>query len=384
MNPFVFGEKVSGENFCNREQEIKELVSEISSSQNIMIYSPRRYGKTSLIDEVLRKVNAKGILPVYIDLFPVTSERDFVTISLKSISQLLRGNSKNILKKLRSFFKRISPSLFVTLSEDGTPSVGINFSKTETLPAIEDIFNGLYDFIKTKKKKAAVVFDEFQQIGDLEDTRIEKILRGLIQNHREISYIFMGSKKHLIYDMFNNPERPFFKSSAHFPLQKIDREIFSDFVKNKFLKTNRKIDSSTSMFIVETAEAHPYYTQMLAHTVWEIVEDSETAVSEKVEVAVEKILGREAAAFTNLWDNLTLKQKRLLLAIAQKKKEDKIFSSEFLDTYGLNSPSTVQRGLKSLLDKGVIDKEGESIEINDIFLKTWLIKRVSSSIVPGL
>jgi hypothetical protein len=138
------------------------------------------------------------------------------------------------------------------------------------------------------------------------------------------------------------------------------------------------------MYIVETAEAHPYYTQMLAHTVWEIVEDSETAVSEKVEVAVEKILGREAAAFTNLWDNLTLKQKRLLLAIAQKKKEDKIFSSEFLDTYGLNSPSTVQRGLKSLLDKGVIDKEEESIEINDIFLKTWLIKRMSSSIVPGL
>jgi DNA-binding transcriptional ArsR family regulator len=193
----------------------------------------------------------------------------------------------------------------------------------------------------------------------------------------------MGSKKHLIYDMFNNPGRPFFKSSAHFPLQKIDREIFSDFVKDKFLKTNRQIDPGSSMYIVETAEAHPYYTQMLAHTVWELVEDSETVDSETVEAAVEKILGREAAAFTNLWDNLTLKQKRLLLAIAQKKKGDKIFSTEFLDTYGLNSPSTVQRGLKSLLDKGIIDKEGDSIGVNDIFLKTWLVKRVSSSIIPG-
>jgi AAA+ ATPase superfamily predicted ATPase len=341
MNPFVYGEQVGGENFCNREHEISELTSEINSGQNIMIYSPRRFGKTSLIGEVLRKAESKGILTVYIDLFPVISERDFVSISLKAITALL--------------------------------SRSIN-------PAVEDIFNGLHNFTKEKKKKTVVVFDEFQQIGELEDTRIEKVLRSIIQNHREISYVFMGSKKHLIYDMFNNPERPFFKSTAHFPIDKIDRDIFSRFVRDKFLDANREITPETSMYIIDKAEAHPYYTQMLAHTVWEITENSEEIGNRHIDTAVEKILGREAAAFTNLWDNLTLKQKRLLLALALKKEDEQVFSTQFLDAHGLGSPSTVQRGVKSLISKGIIDREGETIEINDIFLKTWLVKRMRNPI----
>lgn len=380
MNPFVYGEKVKGEYFCNREEEIKELSSEISSGQNIMIYSPRRYGKTSLIDEVLDALDKKGLLTVYIDLFPVISDEDFVRISLKSISFLISRHSKNILGKIRTFFKRISPSLFVTFSDDGTPSIGINFAKADTLPVIEDIFNGLYSFITNKKKRAVIVFDEFQQVGELEDTRIEKTLRGIIQAHREISYVFMGSKKHLIYDMFNNPERPFFKSSAHFPLKKIDPELFARFVKEKFAKTSRVIDDADAMYLVNIAESHPYYTQFLAHTVWEYVEESGSVDRRQVDAAVNRILEREEAAFTNLWDNLTLKQKRLLLALSLKTDEEKVFSTGFLKRFNLNSSGTVQRGIKSLLDKGAIDKEGDSIIINDVFLKLWLVKRMSYSI----
>ncbi|MCP5102800.1 MAG: ATP-binding protein [bacterium] len=376
MNPFVYGERVKEENFCNREDEIKELVSEISSGQNIMIYSPRRYGKTSLIDEVLRKLDKKGLFTIYIDLFPVISNEDFVRISLKSISLLLSKDSKNILKKVKIFFKQISPSLFITVAEDGIPSVGINFSKAEVLPVLEDLFNGLYAFTKDKKKPAVVVFDEFQQVGELEDTRVEKTLRGVIQTHREISYVFMGSKKHLIYEMFIDPGRPFFKSSAHFPLEKIDPVLFSDFVYRKFIKSNRQIEDGAAMYIVNKAEAHPYYTQLLAHTAWESGKASEAVDIEHVDAAVNRILKREEAAFAGIWDNLTLNQKKLLLAMAFKEKNDKIFSSDFLDKYNLNSPGTVQRGIKSLITRGLIDKEENSIEINDVFLKMWLKQRM--------
>lgn len=181
----------------------------------------------------------------------------------------------------------------MTVGNDGKPSMGVNFSLTDTLPAIEDIFNGLYEFITGKKKQAVVVFDEFQQIGELEDTRIEKILRGIIQNHRDISYIFMGSKKHLIYDMFNNPGRPFFKSSPHFPIQKIDTAVFAAFLKKKFDETNRPIDDKTALYIVETAESHPYYTQFLSHTVWEMTEPGQSAGTEIVDAAVVRILARK-------------------------------------------------------------------------------------------
>lgn len=380
MNPFVYGEKVSGENFCNRQQEIKELISEISSGQNLMIYSPRRYGKTSLISIVLKKVEEKGLIPLYIDLYPVMSNEDFVRISLKYLSLVLSLTSKNLLKKMKTFFKRISPSLNLTVSEDGTPSLGINFAKTETLPAVEDIFNGFCDFVKEKKKRGVVVFDEFQQVGELEDTRIEKTLRGIIQNHREISYVFMGSKRHLIYDMFNNPGRPFYKSSAHYPLKRIDPKEFSVFIREKFLKSNLAIDEATAEYIVNSAETHPHYTQLLAHMVWEYASAPGPIGIEQVDQAVDRILEREETAFSNLWDNLTLQQRKLLLSLSLKKGSDKIFSAEYIKQFNLSSVGTVQRGIKSLLNKGIIDKNGESIEINDVFLKLWLIKKMSYSI----
>jgi AAA+ ATPase superfamily predicted ATPase len=356
------------------------LTSGINSGQNIMIYSPRRYGKTSLMSIVLSKVEKKGLIPLYIDLFPIMSNEDFVRISLKSISLTLSRTSKHLLKKVKTFFKQISPSLFLTVSEDGTPSIGINFGKAEALPALEDIFNGFYDYIKEKKKKGIVVFDEFQQVGELEDTRIEKTLRGIIQNHREISYVFMGSKKHLIYDMFNNPERPFYKSSAHFPLKKIDPGQFSDFIRNKFIQSNMSINKITAEYIVNTAAAHPHYTQLLAHMIWEYASTPGKIEIKHVDKAVDRILEREEAAFTNLWDNLTLNQKKLLLSVSLKKDSDKIFSAEYIKQFNLSSTSTVQRGIKSLLNKGIIDKNGEKVEINDVFLKLWLIKKMSYSI----
>ncbi|MCU0289058.1 MAG: ATP-binding protein [Acidobacteria bacterium] len=382
MNPFVYGEKVSGENFCNRSREISELTSEINSGQNLMIYSPRRYGKTSLIGEVLKKVGEKGLITLYIDLYPAISGEDFVRISLKSISRLLTSSSRDILKKMKSFFKRISPSLFVTVSEDGTPSIGINFSKTETPPAIEDLFEGFHSFLKDKNKRGVVVFDEFQQVGELEDARIERTLRSVIQNHRVISYVFMGSKKHLIYDMFNNPGRPFFKSSAHFPLEKIAPAVFSDFIRDKFKKTAMEIDADTAMYIVNITRSHPHYTQLLAHTIWESRCGGNAGEINTADVdhAVVRILDREETAFTNLWDNLTLQQKRLLLSLSLKKDTDKLFSADHIRRFNLSSIGTVQRGIKSLLNKGIIDKEGDNIEIDDVFFKLWLSKRMSYSV----
>lgn len=379
MNPFVYGERVGGENFCNRVREIKELTSEILSGQNIMIYSPRRYGKTSLIDNVMRETSEKGILTIYIDLFPIISIEDFVRVALKAVSKLLSVSPRNMLEKIKTFFTHISPSLSMSVGEDGTPSVGINFSKAEILPAVEDIFNGLYRYVKSKKKRAVVVLDEFQQLGELDDTRIEKALRSIIQGHREISYVFLGSKKHLIYDMFNNPARPFYKSTAHFPLGKINVVEFSEFISKKFLDSNRDIGSGTARYIVKTAEAHPYYTQMLSHMIWERVNDGEKIGKRHVNAAVEKILEREQPAFTNLWDNLTLKQKRLLLALALRKPNDKVFSSDFLEKHRLTSSGTVQRGIKSLINKSIVDKDGDVLDINDIFLKLWLVKRMAVS-----
>jgi hypothetical protein len=375
MNPFIYGEEVSGENFCGRERELSDLTSEIKSFQNILIYSPRRFGKTSLIKKVLRGLDPQEFITVYIDLYPVIVEEDFVKIALKSISSAIGGTGNNIIKKMKNFFKKISPSLMVNFSQNGTPSIGINFSSTDIPPAIEDLFGGFYRFLQARNRGGVVVFDEFQQIGELETTRTERVLRSIIQGHRTISYVFAGSKKHLIYDMFNNPERPFFKSTRHFPLGPIDPAVFSGFLKDKFDKTGVKVDRQTAAYIVETAESHPYYTQMLAHVVWGDRVEAGSAAARDVDAALEKIMEREDAAFNNLWDNLTVKQRRLLVALCLKKEDEKIYSVDFIKKYHLGSGGTVQRGITSLLHKGIIDKQGETILTNDIFLKLWVRKK---------
>jgi AAA+ ATPase superfamily predicted ATPase len=377
MNPFIYGEEVEGENFCNRLDEIKALASEIESFQNILIYSPRRYGKTSLMNEVFKKLKRKGFLTFYIDLYPVVCEDDFIRISLKSISRVIGRTGKNILKRLKEYIKQISSSLFLTFSEDGTPSLGVNLSKTEILPAVDDLFNGLYNYISGMKKPAVVVFDEFQQLGELENNRVEKILRSIIQKQRRLSYVFMGSKKHLIYDMFNNPGRPFYKSTRHFPLKTIEKSLFSRFIKQKFIKSGIRLEIGVPDDIVQATESHPYYTQMLAHMVWELTREKKYACLEDVRTSIDSILDQEEAAFSNLWDSLTLKQRRLLLALSLKKEDEKIYSVDFIDKYNLGSGSTVQRGIKSLINKNIIDKEGDKFLINDIFLKRWLRTRMN-------
>lgn len=143
-----------------------------------------------------------------------------------------------------------------------------------------------------------------------------------------------------------------------------------------------EIDPGAAMYIVNITRSHPHYTQLLAHTVWEFQYGSQPGKIGAAEVdnAVERILDREETTFTNLWDNLTLQQKRLLLSLSLKKDSDKIFSADYIRRYNLSSIGTLQRGIKSLINKGVIDKEGESVEIDDVFLKLWLNKRMSYSI----
>jgi hypothetical protein len=214
-------------------------------------------------------------------------------------------------------------------------------------------------------------------LGELENNRVEKILRGIIQKQRRLSYVFMGSKKHLIYDMFNNPNRPFYKSTRHFPLKNIEKSTFSRFIYQKFIKSGFQVEKEVPEKIVNSAESHPYYAQMLAHMVWELGRGKKYVSAEHVRIGIEKILEQEEAAFSNLWDSLTLKQRRLLLALCLKREEKKIFSVDFIEKYNLGSGSTVQRGINSLINKSIIDKEDDRYLINDIFLKLWLKTRMN-------
>lgn len=370
QNPFIYGQEVYGEIFCNRKNEIKELISDIRSGQNVIIYSPRRYGKTSLIKEVLRRAEKEGIIGIYVDLYPVIREEDFVSIYAGAISKTLSGPIEKTINKLKSIFKSLRPK--IVINSRGETEIGVDLIKDSDI-MIEDVASAVKRYSDKYKKQIAVVFDEFQQIGVFGSDRIEKKLRSIVQTHgRKISYIFLGSKKHLLYDMFSNPNRPFYKIGRHFPLGKISANELSAFIVDRFQSTGIKISGDNALKIAKTAECQPYYVQHLSSSVWKLTVQKQVDGA-AIENALDLTLAEEKSAYSNIWDELRLNQKKVLKMLAEAGQESKLYSLENLQKYNLTA-STVQKTIKSLLLKEIIDKPNGTYDINDVFFKQWLIR----------
>ncbi len=371
-NPFIYGKEVSGENFCNRKKEIEELRRDIINSQNVIVFSQRRFGKTSLLKRVFEGSKRKGIITIHADLYSVLTEEDFVSLYAKAITKSIFGNFKGKLRNVAKFFKKIRPTFKV--SEAGDIVYSVDIEKKEILPSLEDTLESVNRYINSKKKKAAVCFDEFQQVGLLKTDRLQKVMRTSIQKHKNISYIFMGSKKHLISDMFNNPHKPFYKSAKPFPLGKIETSELLEFIQDKFTLTDKYLPDTLAKQIVGTCERHPYYVQYLCHIMWERAIDKKRITEEDFLKSLELLLERESSTYEATWNLLTLKQKQVLLALSKMLLQEKLFSSDFLQKNNLGSASSLQRTVKSLIDKDLIDKEGDVYTIIDIFFKKWLFK----------
>jgi hypothetical protein len=368
-NPFVYGETVSGENFCNRVQEISELVNDILNGTNVILFSPRRYGKTSLINQVLDIARQEGILSFYIDLFPAVNKQKFVEIYARAISSGLPGKTSRVVKKLREYLPRIIPKVVM---DDQSVHFEIGFDRRDSLsPLIDDLLESGKKVADEHNQNAVVVFDEFQEIANFDDQEIERKMRSLFQHHRNVSYIFMGSKTHLMRDIFNNPNRPFYKSGKHFPLGKIDPVELIRFATGKFESAGIKISRRDLKEVIEITECHPYYFQMLCHVLWEISLENKAVKLSHIDEAVEILISRESSTYMAIWESLTAKQKNLLVALMQEQNAE-IYSRSFLEKHGLGAPSSIQKATKKLIDKELIQQANGSYEITDLFFKRWI------------
>lgn len=369
-NPFIYGKEVSGADFCNRKNEIRELTRDIENSQNVIIFSQRRFGKTSLIKEVLVRARQKGMVTIYVDLYSVMAEEDFVRIYAEAIANSIFGKTRKSFKFVASFFKKIRPKLY--MDNNGNPSIGVDIDKKEIVPSIKDVLESVKRYADQKKKKVAVVFDEFQQIGQLKTDQLTKVIRSLTQPHDNISYIYMGSKKHLIMDMFNNPNNPFYRSAKPFPLERIDKAELMRFIEEKFKITGKRLTGDIVEQIVDICENHPYYVQYLCHIIWESADERKMDTRDILHENLALLLERESSTYEATLDLLTTKQKQALMVISKTLPGEKIFSSGFLRRFNLDAASSFQRTIQSLVEKDLIDRGNDGYSITDIFFKKWL------------
>lgn len=369
-NPFHYGGVVAGESFCNRTKEAADLRRSIENAEKLFVYSERRLGKTSLIRKVLAELPEEEYLTVYIDLWPTDGETSFVLTCAKAFSEAMATTTDRLLHVTKTFFSRLVPA--VTAGDDGKPMVSFRFDqKRPDVPLLEDVLAMPAKAAKDGRR-VVVVFDEFQQILEYESDTVERLLRSTVQHQTDVAYIFCGSRKHLIRQMFMDSQRPMYRSGAHYPLGLIGEEHWQPFIAGKFAETGKRISGDIISKLHALTEGHPFYTQHLCHPLWELCENGQEVSEAMIEQAVTLLLERESYAFENLWDSLTRNARRLLKGVAAEGAGTQVFAAEFIRTYQLGSSSNAQRAVDLLIRKDIIDKEESGFVIPDRFFRLWI------------
>lgn len=371
-NPFKYGKVVTGGDFADRENEVKQLVNDLVSGQNIILYSPRRYGKTSLIMRVLEILNERNFITSFIDLYGCTSASDLADKIIEKVVVPSQKTLEKIGDFLRKHFSDLRPE--ITLNPDG--SISVSYRKDAHTIGEEKVLSQVLDAPEklaiVKKKPVIVVFDEFQEISNFDGLKIEKIMRNHFQRHKNVTYLFSGSKKHLMEEMFGEEKRPFYKFAKPFPLGKIPKKDFAQFISKKFAETNISIDLSIVNSILEFTDGHPYSTQQLCHELWDIASNKKKVETGDLNEAINMILQMHSDYFTRIWDSLPLTQRRLLIAVAQEGEVKAIYSSSFIKKFNLISASHVKKALDSLEKDGLIEETMGGYRVSDVFLSEWI------------
>ena len=361
--PFVVSGVVDDPSFCNRQKEQADLKQHIENSQNVLIYSHRRLGKTSLILKVFNSLkNGRNITPVYVDLYGTTSIEGFIRAFVKSLSTIEPKRSR-FLKLIAEKLSNFSVSFgFDPISQ--LPNIGVSFDRQPAAIEMEAIFQ----LAKTLagKKKIVIAFDEFQEIAGYGTDTFEKDLRKIIQHHKNISYIFSGSQRHIIADMFNDSKRAFYQMAISMPLTGISTEDYIDWISDLFDQAGKEIEESAIIDIADRCDNHPKYVQEFCYTLW-IAQHIGLGEINAVE---NEIIQKRSTEFTHIWDSLTLNQKKTLKLITAEKGAQALTAGK-LSKFKFKTASQVMAAIKVLEQRELICKNGD-YHIYDPLFRRWV------------
>jgi AAA+ ATPase superfamily predicted ATPase len=348
VNPFKFGTVVENSFFTDRQNELQHIKSVLNSENHLILISPRRFGKTSLVVKALRESNRKHIM---LNLQSVVSAEDFAARLLKEIFKIYK------FEKVKHFIKnfRIVPTISLNPMTDGV-DVSI-MPMVDNRVLIEDVF-ALLQAIASEEDRLIVVLDEFQEIKSI-DKNLDRLLRSIMQLHKNINYLFLGSQESMMREIFEKKKSPFF----HFgQLLHLDKIPYDDF-KLYLLERLSFVDNADEICneILAFTKCHPYYTQQLASQVWEIGRKGE--MDNIVNEAIARLLEFHDLNFERIWLNFNNTDKRILMWLANNNKPYALMGI---------AQSTISSSLKRMLKDGYVIKTAE-YEVEDPFFRNWIL-----------
>jgi hypothetical protein len=369
-NPFHLRDYHGPGLFCGRNTERALLVENINNNINTTLFSIRRMGKTGLLRHVFYYLNKeKSRECIYIDIYATQSLAEFTN---QLASAILRAfpQSISIGKKFINLIKGLNP----TISYDaltGAPEISFSFREPKQY---EYSLKELFAFLEGQNKPVVIAIDEFQQIANYPEKNTEALLRTIIQQLKNVSFIFSGSQRHLLLEMFNSAKRPFFSSTNPLYLGPIPIEEYKKFIIKLFAKGSRTIDDEAVDFILDWTCNHTYYTQSLCNKVY--TQNTGKISIENVYTACDSILQEQENIFFQYRNLLTSAQWKLLKAVAIEGKVRQPTGSIFIGKYSLGNPASVKRSLEALVSKEMVFREAEETgsyyRVYDCFLLRWL------------
>ena len=370
-NPFPVSTYQGAEYFCDREEETKNLISNLTNGNSTTLLSIRRIGKTGLIKHVFSKL-PKGYKGIYADILETENLNQFLNILTTSIINSVpekSGPGKTLWNLIRSLRPVIS---FDSLS--GSPQASFDIKPKE----VETNINALLLFLDQQDFNTIIAIDEFQQILNYPEKNTDAWLRTRIQQLKKVVFVFSGSQQHLMTELFSSPKRPFFRSTQIMQLGKLNRETYCKFIISMFQKYNKKISSETACEIIEWSNVHTFYVQQLCNRVFSSSDQNITSAIWKEQAYL--ILKEQEQVFFSYRNMLTNHQWQLLKAIAHERKVFQPTSKDFLNKHKLGSSATILRSLKSLQGYELVyhdfDAEGNKYySVYDVFFQRWMESR---------
>ena len=368
--PFVFGVATSGEHFTDREQETKRLSENFRHGVNTVLISPRRWGKTSLVQKVCRLVESEELKVVYLDIFPCRSERDFYDAFALAVLKQTSSRVEEWLEHIKLFLSCVTPK--ISIGPDPMTDFSLSLELNPQNEDVEAILQLPEKVARRKGYRIVVCIDEFQQIGEFKNsTSFQKRLRSVWQLQERVSYCLFGSKKHLMNELFERKSLPFYKFGDAIYLKKIGTADWVSYIRGRFAATGKEISTGLAEEICRRVDNHSSYVQQLAWLVW--TRTTEQATEENLEEAFQDIIDQNTPLFEKQTESLTTYQMNFLRAVVDGVHEE-FTTQEVLQKYQLGTSANVLIIKQALVKKELIEVEKRQVFIPDPVMETWLRK----------
>lgn len=372
-NPFYITGIIPEPYFCDREKEVAWFIRTLENKAHVLLTSPRRMGKTQLIRHVFEQPSIKNnCYTFYTDIYPTTSLHEFVLFLSKEIYSVLVPKGKAVIDKFLAGVHSLAGSIgYDPIS--GLPSFDI---KLGDIQAPELTLEEIFRYLEQADKPCVFAIDEFQQIAQYPEKNVEALLRSHIQKMNNCLFIYAGSNRHILENMFNSAAKPFYNSAEQIYLDCIPKEIYTSFAEKQFSNAGRSIIPGAVSFTYDLFEGHTYYVHNVLHNAFAYLDASKVIDESDIKRVLSDILEEKGRSFSSTMNQLNYQQKETLIAIAKEGKASSVTSVAFVKKHALKSPSSVQYAISTLLEKQLLtyhnEKRTKVYSVSDRFMEMWI------------